>query len=647
MTSVESASALLSKRIAGLREHVQGFIFELEPLAAHAQELEAENLGLKTKLRELSQPPEDTSPLPMMREFEESDVTRKSVSFNPAENANASMPGRPDEEESYTHPNETPPAFAAVVPGEVRQMRSFSPSSSSSYSDDKERLQDLVQFSPKPDFASPASSRRASVMERRRSLADVRTTLGLLEDQLSQSVKAGQRDALESRWKNKAELTKERIQMEMALGTHETQAECLYKRSGFCHELLSSTKFEFLTIAVIVLNTIWLGVDMELNTSTMLVDSHWGFVVVENFFAIYFTFEIVLRLGSFVHWSGCLRDKWFLFDAALVILVVFDVWLVTFILAITGSGNSALTDNAAVLRVGRMLRILRTARMSRLLFMIPELVILVKGMLVALRSVFFTLMLLFMLTYGFAICFTQAAKDTELEKTYFSDVGSSMSTLVLDIILPDKKPIVSALAAVHWTYTFGSLIYILLGSLTIMNMLLGILVDVVTTVSGAETELNEIDFARRTLLNLIHDTSADVDNDNRISRDEFMALVAKPEAIRALSSLGVDALGAVDLLDVMFESEEAMPFAVFMHNMLMLRGSNVATVKDIVDIRKFIALEFSILYESLPSSSIKPQSANGSHRPEVMGSASTRSNNKGLARASSKRLGGTGLYVPK
>merc|ERR1719424_720951 len=100
-----------------------------------------------------------------------------------------------------------------------------------------------------------------------------------------------------------------------------------------------------------------------------------------------------------------------------------------------GSGGEGL-GNTSILRLVRLLRLTRMARMVRLLRALPELMILVKGITVAMRSVFFTLCLLFIVIFVFAIVFTMLAVDTGLERSYFGSVPHSMSSLLLRGVLP-------------------------------------------------------------------------------------------------------------------------------------------------------------------------------------------------------------------
>eukprot|EP00913_Durusdinium_trenchii_P028016 g26267.t1 len=72
---------------------------------------------------------------------------------------------------------------------------------------------------------------------------------------------------------------------------------------------------------------------------------------------------------------------------------------------------------------------------------------------------------------------------------------------------------------------------------------------------------------------------ADEDGDNRISEQEFVNVLSKPQAVTALTSLGVDVEAALDYGKLLFEDGEPLTFGDFMKGILTLRGSNQTTVK--------------------------------------------------------------------
>merc|ERR1719183_2581352 len=112
--------------------------------------------------------------------------------------------------------------------------------------------------------------------------------------------------------------------------------------------------------------------------------------------------------------------------------MVLETWVMTLVLLVfkSGGGGASLGD-ASILRMARLLRLTRMARMARLLRTMPELMILIRGMVAATRSVIFTLMLLCAFLYVFAVAFRQLSDGTQVGEEFFVSVPVAMHTLVI------------------------------------------------------------------------------------------------------------------------------------------------------------------------------------------------------------------------
>merc|ERR1712032_1731760 len=216
--------------------------------------------------------------------------------------------------------------------------------------------------------------------------------------------------------------------------------------------------------------------------------------------------------------------------------------------------------------------------------------ILIKGLSVAARSVFCTLGLLVIIIYIFALAFKQLCDGTVLGEERFYSVGQSMRTLFLDAILPDQAAIVNETGEESVGFGLLLMVFILLGSLTVMNMLVGILVEVVSVVSSVENEQLTVNFVKQKLQTLKYSETTESSID-RISRHEFEKLLVRPEAAKIIQEVGVDVVGLVDFADVIFQDADELSFGEFMGLILQFRGTNNATVRDIVDLRKFMTQE--------------------------------------------------------
>lgn len=89
----------------------------------------------------------------------------------------------------------------------------------------------------------------------------------------------------------------------------------------------------------------------------------------------------------------------------------------------------------------------------------------------------------------------------------------------------------------------------------------------------------------------------DSDGGGSISKREFLHIIENAEAVRCLSDVGVDVFALIDNADYIFNDDDVenteemeLDFKTFMEVVLALRGTNQATVKDVVDLRKFMRM---------------------------------------------------------
>ncbi|CAK0839496.1 unnamed protein product [Prorocentrum cordatum] len=137
------------------------------------------------------------------------------------------------------------------------------------------------------------------------------------------------------------------------------------------------------------------------------------------------------------------------------------------------------------------------------------------------------------------------------------------------------------------------------------NMLIGIVCELVANVAAMEKDTRTIAQVKEKVLQVLR--RIDSDSDGKISRDEFIKLVDEEECLAALTEVGVDVVGLMDLLDIIFKrgdektkeenTEDGITFTFdeFIETVYGLRGSNRASVKDIVDLRMFIHQGFARL----------------------------------------------------
>lgn len=378
-----------------------------------------------------------------------------------------------------------------------------------------------------------------------------------------------------------------------------------YHREGLSQAIARSPAFDACTLCVIMANAIWLSVETDYNDEALLVDADPGFQVVEHLFCLYFAWEWLVRFMAFERKSHCIKDMWFLFDSLLVLLIVLETWVLTVVILFTGGLASTDVGTASLLRIMRIFRLTRAARVARLLRAIPELMVVVRGIMVVTRTVFLILCLLMIILYVFAVMFTQLAKESSLSKTHFPSVPRSMVNLMLGGILPDMAP---------WTYSLGNesifigclfFVFVLLAFITIMNMLVGVLVEVVGVVATVEKESNQVQAVKMVLVRLLDELDSEWEGDGKFdgkfSQDHFRDLIAGRRAGKMLHEVGVDAVALIDYADFVFRDQQKLDFADLLDLLLQLRGGNSTKVKDLVELRKFLQVEMRRLEATVSS----------------------------------------------
>merc|ERR1719174_1285727 len=166
--------------------------------------------------------------------------------------------------------------------------------------------------------------------------------------------------------------------------------------------------------------------------------------------------------------------------------MVCETWILNIILTFVESPP----NTGAFGGIGRMLRLLRLARISKLMQIIPELVTMVKGMIAALRAVHAALLILLLLVYVTSLIMNALVGGEEELQEYFPTVRDAMITLIVQGIFLDEITglVRSLISAGEVLATFVFAVFVLLSALTVMNMLIGVLCQVVLDVSAQEKE---------------------------------------------------------------------------------------------------------------------------------------------------------------
>jgi len=286
---------------------------------------------------------------------------------------------------------------------------------------------------------------------------------------------------------------------------------------------------------------------------------------------------LVVRFGAFKFKADCRKDGWFVLDFIMVVMMVLETWIYPILLTFVDAPSPV----GPVGQLGRMLRLLRLTRISKIMQMMPELVTMVKGMVGGIRAVHATLLILILLVYVFAITMNALIGDEDHVRHYFGTVRDSMVTLIVQGVLLDDISGVTrdmiTVANVPAILFFAG--FCLLSAVTVMNMLIGVLCEVVIDVSSEEKEANAKNKLKSTLFVMLQ--NLDADNSGMLSKSEVQQMILDPQAVAIMNDIKVDTQYLLDISEMLFADEDStLPISVFMNIVLTLRGKRVPTMND-------------------------------------------------------------------
>ncbi len=226
---------------------------------------------------------------------------------------------------------------------------------------------------------------------------------------------------------------------------------------------VDSKEFNILVTIVILFSSLLVGVSVEPS-----IGSFWkqAISLLETIILAFFCVEILMRIGAEGNKPlNFFKDAWNVFDFAIVALLFFPM-------------------NIKFLFVLRLARVLRTLRLFRAF---PKLKAIINGMVNSFSSVVYVALLLFMLVYVFAVI--GVSVFSEVDPANFGTLPKTFFTLFQILTLESWNVI---MVPTVLAFPIGGPIYyvsfIVLGTMLIMNLFLGIIVN---NMSNAMKELDE------------------------------------------------------------------------------------------------------------------------------------------------------------
>jgi len=119
-----------------------------------------------------------------------------------------------------------------------------------------------------------------------------------------------------------------------------------------------------------------------------------------------------------------------------------------------------------------------------------------------------------------------------------------------------------------------------------MNMLIGVLCQVVLDVSAEEEENNVKAQMAKSLLVMLEEL--DDDKSGQLSKIEVQDVISEPEAIAIMKDIQVDTNHLLDLTEMLYAGDQnGLEIPTFMNILLALRGKRTVTMNDLAKSNNF------------------------------------------------------------
>ena len=210
--------------------------------------------------------------------------------------------------------------------------------------------------------------------------------------------------------------------------------------------------FQFCVVSIIILNAVLIG------ATTYKLDPLFLEIInlLDYGITIFFVIEILIRFIGEQKKTDFLKNGWNIFDTIIVAISLIPI-----------------PNNSSFL----VLRLLRVFRVLRLISVIPELKQIIEAILQSIKRVFFVSLLLFIILYIYATM--GAILFSEDDSSRWGDLGISLITLFQVLTLSSWETVMLPLQEIYWWSWIYFFSFIIICAITILNLVIAILVDVV------------------------------------------------------------------------------------------------------------------------------------------------------------------------
>ncbi|KAF4749935.1 hypothetical protein FOZ62_022896, partial [Perkinsus olseni] len=248
---------------------------------------------------------------------------------------------------------------------------------------------------------------------------------------------------------------------------------------------IDSPSHERMMAWIVIIHCIFLGMQFSTDKTEQNEELLASFTTLEQFFAVFFIFDISLRLLCYGH-LYLLYSKWFSAEAALIVLYGLAVW---------SDSTSKTHDLFRVLQSLRIMRLIRVIRAVRVLPFFRVVWNMVRGLASSARTLFWTYVLIASVLFIFSIFAVEIIARMEVFKgdsavqEYFGSVSRAMFTLFQVMTLDSWAAIARPMQAkAPGTVTIFFVAVILCVVMVLMNLITAVIVENAFSIAKADAE---------------------------------------------------------------------------------------------------------------------------------------------------------------
>jgi len=361
--------------------------------------------------------------------------------------------------------------------------------------------------------------------------------------------------------------------------------------------IVTSKPFEALCSLCIMINAAIIAFCADYAAQNLKNPKH-SVEMLERGFAGFYIFELILRIAA--HRCDFFRGgdwMWNLFDSALVFNAIYDQimeWTTT---------QQGTQGNVVFLRILRLMKMLKLLRMVRIMRSFKELRLIVVSIKGSVKSMFWAVLLILMITYMVGICFLQAGTNYMIElgdgtteaaaiQLHWGSLSKAMLSLYMASTNGDSwREMAGALLPIGGPFYLLFLLYIAFFMFVVMNTLTGLFIE--ATMVHAEKDHSAMiryelqrksDYIKRAVALF---QKMDQDGSGDISEQEFQKHAGDPEMVAFASSLELDVIDIAQFYNMLScRGRYTVDLETFVVGCLKLRGGARS-----LDLQGLIALE--------------------------------------------------------